>query len=134
METKKYLFHKTGLVAAGQLICCSFMAGIFTILGAFDRSVIYGAAAGAFIATANFFIMALCTGLAADRAANQDVKSGQRLIQMSYLGRLIGLFTLLALCAKSGAFHLVALVLPLAFTRPILTAVELFNRKGGKMS
>lgn len=131
MDSKKLLVKETGLVAAGQLICCGLMVGIFSLAGKFDISVITGAAVGASIATLNFFIMALCAGIAADKAEQQDVKGGQALIQMSYMGRLIGLFAILALCAKSGMFHLLALVLPLAFTRPILTIAEQISRKGG---
>lgn len=132
MNTKKLLLQETGLVAAGQLICCSLMAGIFAIAGKFDLSVVSGALVGALIATLNFFIMALCAGIAADKAGHQDVKGGQALIQISYMGRLIGLFAILALCAKSGRFNLLALVLPLAFTRPILTIAEFLKKKGGK--
>lgn len=131
MESNKLLLQETGRIAVGQLICCSIMAGIFAIAGKFDISVVSGAAVGALIATLNYFIMALCAGIAADKAVQQDVKGGQALIQLSYLGRLIGLFAVLALCAKSGVFNLLALVLPLAFTRPILTVFELLKKKGG---
>lgn len=131
MDSKKLLFKETGFIALGQLVCCALMAGIFAIAGKFDISVISGAAAGGTIATLNFFIMAFCAGIAADKAEQQDVKGGQALIQLSYIGRMVGLFAVLAICAKSGIFNLLALVLPLAFTRPILTFAELFKKKGG---
>ena len=53
------------------------------------------------------------------------------LVQMSYMGRLIGLFLILVICAKSGVFNLIALALPLVFTRPILTVAEFIHKKGG---
>ena len=90
-----------------------------------------GGIVGGLIATANFFFMSLFVTLAADKAEAQDVAGGQKLIQLSYMGRMLALFLILFLCAKSGKFHLLALVIPLVFTRPILTVSELFKKKGG---
>ena len=75
--------------------------------------------------------MVLGVMAASEKAEKQDVKGGQMLVQLSYMGRLIGLFLILVLCAKSGTFNLIALVLPLVFTRPVLTIAEHFNKKGG---
>ena len=47
---------------------------------------------------------------------------------------MIGLFVILVLCAKSGVFNLISLVIPLAFNRPILTAAEFLKKEGGKKS
>lgn len=131
MESRKFVFRQTGLVAAGQAVCIALMTGIFAILGKFATSVLLGGIVGALIATANFFIMSLCADLAADKAEAQDIAGGQKLIQLSYMGRMLGLFLVLFLCARSGMFDVLPLVLPLAFTRPILTVSELFKKKGG---
>ena len=131
MDSKKLLLTQTGQIALGQVLCCGIMSAIFYVAGKFDTSVLLGAAVGGGIAVVNFFIMAFCANLAADKAETQDIKGGQMLIQMSYMGRLIGLFLILALCAKSGIFNLISLVLPLVFNRPILTITELFKKKGG---
>ena len=69
---------------------------------------------------------------AADKAENQDITGGQKLIQLSYMGRMLGMFLVLIVLAKSGYCHVLALVLPLAFTRPILTIAEIFKTKGEK--
>ena len=37
---------------------------------------------------------------------------------------------LLILCAKSGVFDVLALVLPLVFVRPVITIAEFFRKKG----
>jgi len=132
MNSKSILFQETRTIAVGMVICTAVMIGIFALLGKYDTSVLLGAAAGALLSTGNFFLMALGTTLAADKAENQDVKGGQALIQMSYLGRMIGLFLLLALCAKSGKCNVLALVIPLVFVRPILTIAEMFKKKGGQ--
>lgn len=131
MNSRKIVFCETSIVAAGELICCAAMVGVFALLGKFDPSVLLGAAAGSLLAIANFFAMALCANLAADRAEKQDIRGGQVLIQMSYLGRLAALFLVLILCARSGLFNLIALVIPLVFTRPVLTVSDFFNKKGG---
>lgn len=132
MSSKSILIRETSTVAAGMVVCTAAMVGIFALLGKYDTSVLLGAAAGALLATGNFFLMALGTSLAADKAEHQDVKGGQALVQMSYLGRMIGLFVLLALCAKSGKCNVLALVIPLVFVRPILTIAEMFKKKGGQ--
>ena len=131
MDSRKYVYRTTGMVLLGELLLCAAMIGVFALFGKFTLSVIWGALMGAAVAAANFFIMALCADLAADKAENQDVQGGKALIQKSYAGRLLLLFLVLILCAKSGVFNLIALVLPLAFVRPILTIYELFHKKKG---
>lgn len=131
METRKFIFRQTGLVAAGQAVCTAATIAVFALIGRFDTSVLLGSIVGALIATANFFFMSLFAMVAVKKAEAQDVTSGQKLIQLSYMGRMLGLFLSLFLCAKSGVFHVLTLVIPLAFTRPILTVFELFHKKGG---
>lgn len=131
MKSHSYVFRQTAVVSVGQAVCTAAMVGIFAILGKFQLSVLWGGIAGALIATANFFVMSMCADIAADKAQAQDVAGGQKLVQLSYMGRMLGLFLILFLCAKSGIFHPAALVIPLAFTRPVLTISELLKKKGG---
>ena len=132
MKPKNLVLQETGIVVIGQSIATAAMIGIFALAGCYDTTVLLGGIAGALIATANFFLMTLFACLAADKAEAQDVASGQKLIQLSYMGRMIGLFLALFLCAKSGYFHVLALVIPLVFTRPILTIGEIFKKKGDR--
>lgn len=131
MDSRKFVLKETAVIVAGQAVCTAAMIGIFALLGKFDLTVLWGGIAGALLATANFFFMSLFASLAADKAEAQDVAGGQKLIQLSYMGRMLGLSLVLFLCAKSGIFHLLALVIPLVFTRPILTVSEFFKKKGG---
>lgn len=131
MNNRKYILSQVLIILLGELVLSSLMVGVFAVLGYFDLSVVFGAAAGALIAAVNHLVLVLCVMAAAGKAEKQDVKGGQALMQMSYMGRLIGLFLVLVLCAKSGVFNLIALVIPLVFTRPILTIAEYFNKKGG---
>ena len=80
----------------------------------------------------NFFVMAICASLAADKAAAQDVKGGQALISMSQGGRYIVLAVLLFACGRSGYFNLFSLVLPLVFVQPTITIAEFFRKSGEK--
>ena len=129
MDSRKFVFQETAIVALGQLIGTGAMIGIFALLGRFQVAVVLGGLVGSVIAVANFFAMAVTTSLAADRAAAQDVEGGQKLVRSSYLMRMLALAAALFLCAKSGYFNVIALVLPLVFVRPTITLAEFFRKK-----
>ena len=130
-QSRKEVLKQTGLIAIGQAVGTAVMIGVFCLLRKFNMTVIWGALVGNILATANFFFMAIIATIAADRAEKQDVAGGQKLIQLSYMGRMAGLLLVLVLCAKSGIFHVLALAIPLVFTRPVLTVAEIFKKKGG---
>ena len=131
MNSKQFALRETIPVIIGEVVLTGIVVVIFALLGKYDSTVLWGGIVGAVLATANFFLMALGTGLAADKAQQQDVKGGQALVYLSYSGRMIGLFLVLVLCAKSGYCNVLSLVIPLAFVRPILTIGEIFKKKGG---
>lgn len=130
MDSRKVVFHETAIVLVGQLICVFLMFGVYALLGCFSGKVLLGGIAGVVAATANFFVMAAVASLAADKAARQDVAGGQKLIKGVYPIRLLLLSVILFACGKSGYFDVLAMVLPLAFVRPILTVAEIFRAKG----
>lgn len=132
MDSRNIVFKETSVILTGEVIFVPLMALVFFLLGHFDRTVIFGGIAGGFLATGNFFLMALSTSVAADKAANQDVKGGQATMQTSYILRQLLLFAALVICAKTGVMNLLALVLPVLFVRPIITIAEFFRKKGGK--
>lgn len=131
MRSLKFPLQQTRPVAVGQLLCSAVMIAVFALLGKYSLSVLLGGLAGAVLATANFFIMSWVVGLASEKAAANDSVGGQKLIQLSYMGRMLAMFAILVLLAKSGLFHPLALVLPLAFTRPVLTVSEIIHKKKG---
>lgn len=130
MESRKIVYRETGIVAIGVTVCTAVMMLVYALLGRFELSVLWGGLMGAVLSIGNFFLMALGTSLAADKAENQDVKGGSLLVRNSYMLRLLVLFVMLILCAKTEVFNLIALVLPLVFVRPTLTVVEFFRKKG----
>ena len=130
MDSRKELIRQTLTVALGVALCAAAMVGVFALLGCFDMTVVWGAVAGSLISVGNFFVMGMTTTLAAEKAANQDVKGGQALISMSYMGRMALMLVALIICGKSGLFNVVALAIPLVFVRPVLTVAEFFQKKG----
>lgn len=132
MDSRKIVFRETAIVLVGELVCSAVMVGIFALLGRFDLSVVLGALLGLTLATLNFFFMAIMASLAADKAQQQDVAGGQKLLRASYPVRLLVLAVVLFACAQSGFFNLFALVLPLVFVQPTLTVAEFFRKSGEK--
>ena len=130
MDSRKIVLKETSVVAIGQLFCCAAMVGIFALLGKYESGVLFGAIAGCVIATLNFFFMAVAVSLAADKAEQQNVKGGEALVRISYFVRMIVLFVVLYALVKSGLCNVFATVLPLVFTRPILTLGEFFRKSG----
>ena len=126
-ESRKLVLKETAVIAIGEAICVVLMCLIYALIGKFNASVLLGGLVGLLLATGNFFFLAVIATLAADKAEAQDVAGGQKLMRSSYPIRLLVLAGVLILCAKSGAFDVIALVLPLAFVRPILTIADVFQ-------
>ena len=131
MENRKYILSQSLTMLIGELILSAVMVAVFAVLGYYETGVLLGAVAGSLVATLNHTVLIIGVLSASKKAENQDVKGGQAAIQMSYMGRLLGLFLILVLCAKSGVFNLLALVIPLLFARPLLTVSDHFNQKKG---
>ena len=129
MDPRKIVLHETLVIAVGTVLCAAVMVGIYALLGFLDRTVVLGALIGSVLSIANFFIMAVSTNLAADKAQEQDVSAGKKLVQGSYMIRLLAIFGILFVFAKTGLCDPLAMVLPLAFVRPVITVYEFFRKK-----
>ena len=129
-DSRKLVFKETAVIAIGEVICVALMCLVYALIGKWSISVLLGGLVGLLVATGNFFFLAVIATLAADRAENQDVAGGQKLMRNSYPIRLLVMAVVLILCAKSRFFDLIALVLPLVFVRPILAIGEFFKKKG----
>lgn len=130
METRKIVLHETGIIVIGECIGVAIMFALFALLGKFDRSVVLGGLIGGVLAILNFFLMAVNANNAADKAMNQDVKSGKSMLQLSYAVRLVMIFIVLFACVKSGLCNVFAAVIPLVFVRPTITIAEFFRKTG----
>ncbi|MCR4577120.1 MAG: ATP synthase subunit I [Clostridiales bacterium] len=131
MDSRKLVLRQTLYIFLGELVLTALMLGVFALIGRFDGKVILGGAAGAVLATLNFFFMAVGAMSAADKAEEQDVKGGKSLIRVSYIIRLVVLAGLLFAFYKSGLADPFALVIPLLFVRVILMLMSFFG-KGDK--
>ena len=129
-DSRKFVLQQTAVIAIGEAVCVALMCAVYAIIGKFNVSVLLGGAVGLLVATGNFFALAVVATLASDKAEAGDPLSGQKLMKSSYPIRLLAMAGVLILCAKSGAFDVIALALPLVFVRPILTIAEFFKKKG----
>ena len=132
MDWHKDFLKQLAAVAVGLIIGTAAMFGIFALLNAFDQKVLWGGLIGAFLALANFFAMAVSAIRAANKAAQQEVKAGQLMVQGSYLLRMAALFLILFLLVKTQYFNVISLVVPLIFVRPALSIWEIFRKQGEK--
>lgn len=134
MDSRRIVLQETAIVTIGQVACVTAMFGVFALLGKFDQTVLWGGGLGGVLAILNFFFMAIGASLAADKAEAQNVKGGKAMIQSSFILRYLVLIVVLFAGAKSGLCNVVALVLPLVFTRPILSVGEFFRKSGENKS
>ncbi|MBO5079090.1 MAG: ATP synthase subunit I [Oscillospiraceae bacterium] len=130
LESRKIVFQETAVVLIGELLCTGIMYGIYGLLSLFTVKVLLGGLLGCLLAVLNFFFMAVSASLASDKAQQQDVEGGQKLMRTSMLLRHLLLFVVLIAAAVSKYFDLIALLLPLLFVRPVLTLAEFFKKKG----
>jgi hypothetical protein len=128
-ESRKIALRETLYILIGVSALTAVMFGIYGLLGRFDTSVLLGGIVGTLLAVGNFFFMAVAATLAADKAQQQNVKGGSLLMGMSYPVRFLVLAGILLLCGISGKFNPLALVLPLAFVRPVLTLSAFFRKR-----
>ena len=129
MDSRKIVYKETAIIAVGEIILSGIMVGIFAALNRFQWNVLWGALAGSAVMIANYFFMAVTVSLAADRAERGEVEQAKKMVQLSSVGRLIAMGLVLFLGIKLGT-NVIALVLPLAFARPILMLAEFFRKKG----
>ena len=131
MDSRKFVLKQTAIIAIGEVICVAVMIGVFALLQQFHMDVLWGGLVGLVLAVLNFFFMAIGALMAADKAQEQDVKAGTSMVRVSMLIRFAVLALILIAFAKSGICNVLAMILPLAFARPILMIVEFFRKGGG---
>lgn len=131
MDSRKALLKDVGVFSLGVLVCSGIMVAIFAAVGHFAINVLWGALLGSLVIILNHFFLSLTVNLAADRAEQGDVQQGQKMIQLSSLVRLLAMAGAMLLGVYLGC-NVLALVLPLAFQRPVLMILEFFGKKGDK--
>lgn len=132
MNTRRFVLRETGMLAIGEALCGGIMVGIFAAVGYYNASVLLGAIVGLIIAVANFFLMAVAAEAAADRATNDDVKGGKAILKTSQSLRLLGMFALILVLAKTGVCNTIAMVVPVLLAQPTLMVIEFFRKADGE--
>jgi len=132
MTVRKFILKETRIITIGECIGVAAMWGIYALLGHFDRTVLLGGIVGAVISVLNFFFMAISADMAADKAVNQDVKGGKKLMQSFMMTRMLVIFVVLIAFAKSGLCDPLAMVIPFVMVRPTITVAEFFRKAGDK--
>ena len=132
MAVRKFVLKETGIIAIGEGVGVAAMWGVYALLGRLDLTVLLGGIVGAIVAVLNFFFMALSANMAADKAVNQDVKGGKDLMRSFMMTRMIAIFVVLVVFAKSGLCEPLALVIPLVMVRPTIMVAEFFRKAGEK--
>lgn len=131
MNTRRFVLRETGMLALGELLCAGVTVGVFALVGYYSTQVLLGAIIGVILAVGNFFLMAVAAEAAADRAMNEDVKGGKALVKASQGMRLLVLFVLILLLAKTGVCNPIAMAVPVLAASPVLMVVEFFRKAGG---
>lgn len=129
-ESRKIVWRQTARIAIGEVVCLGIMYGVYALLHKLGVRVIAAGVVGGTLAVANFFFMAVVATLAADKAQQQDVQGGEKLMKNAYPLRVVALAAALIACAASGFFDVPALLLPLLFVRPVIMLWEFIGKKG----
>lgn len=130
LESRKIVLKQSALFFVGELLGAAVMFGVYALLQRLNTAVILGGALGAVIAALNFFFMALYASIAADKAINQDVAGGQRVMRISQLVRYVLMFGALVVIGVSKKCDLIATVIPLLLFRPIVSIIAFFGKTG----
>lgn len=117
------------LYSLGILLCLGLMYGVYALLHRLSGRVLLGGAVGAALMIANYLLTAVGVLRATDKAEQGDAKAGMRTVSMSRLGRYLLMILVLVVFGKSGLCDVIAMLIPLVLSRPILMILELFRRK-----
>jgi len=129
LTSKQQVYRELLLFALGQIVVFGLVCAGFALAGHWSGKVLIGAAVGAALASVNYSLTAVGVFRAADKAEQGDPAAGQRIMTLSMLGRYLLMIGVLVAGAKSGLCDVIAMVIPLAMSRPLIFAAELFRRK-----
>lgn len=128
MDVRKFVIKKLIMLGISETVLVAIVSVVFAVLDKFDMTVVIGGIAGAILAIANFFFLAMAADSAADSAAAQDVKTGTNKMRSSYMMRMIVIFAILLILAKTGIANPIALVVPFFAVRPLIMVDEFFRK------
>ena len=128
MDVRKFVIKKLIMLGISEAVLVAIVSVVFAVLDKFDMTVVIGGLAGAILAVANFFFLSMAADSAADSAVAQDVKTGKNKMRSSYMMRMIVIFAILLILAKTGIANPIALVVPFFAVRPLIMVDEFFRK------
>lgn len=128
MDVRKFMKQKLIMLGVSECILVVIMSLVFVALDRFDVTVVIGGLAGSVLALANFFFLAIAADSAADSAVAQDVKAGKNKMRSSYMTRMLVIFIILLILAKTGIANPIALVVPFFVVKPLIMVDEFFRK------
>ena len=128
---KRRMIRELTRFALGQLICLGLMFGVYALLDKLTNKVLLGGCIGFALAVLNYCLMALGVWSAAEKAEKGDAAGGKRTITVSMRGRYLLMILGLVAGAKSGWCDVIAMLIPLVLSRPLIFIGEFFRRKEG---
>lgn len=132
MDNRKTVLRETAILAIGEAAVLGLMFGVFALLKLLDGKVLAGGIIGAVLAILNFFFLGVGAMLAADKAEQQDVEGGKRIVRISMYVRLAVLAIILIAVAFSKLVNVISLIVPLLMERIIILVSEFFRKSGDK--
>lgn len=120
-NNKNPVILETLRLSLGMTVCLAIMLGVYWFIDKFTIAVLIGGVTGTLVAIGNFFFMAV--GLS--NIVQDSTEAQVRLrTQGSFMIRTLALLMILVLAIKVLKCDALATLLPLLFTRPILSAEQ----------
>ena len=124
-NNKNPVIGETLRLSLGMLICLAAMLGVYWLMGKFSTLILISGAVGTLVAIGNFFFMAVGLSNLVESATEAQIKLRT---QGSFMVRTFAILAILVVAIKVLGCDAIATLVPLLFTRPILT-VEQFILK-----
>ena len=139
-------------IVIGELITSLIVSGVFLIIKKFDYSVILGLVLGSAVTFINFLVLAIMTNkvtdkFLAERGDGEMDEEEATALAMKYQGQiqnqmklsfiiriLVMIATFVLAFLLTDVFNVIATMIPLLMTRPIITVSEFFKKKRGEIN
>ena len=102
---------------------------IFTVFSGFRMSILTGTLYGCVFASLNFFYLARCV----NKCVDMDEKAAKAYMSSTYTLRMILTAVMIIIAAKVSFIHFWAAIIPLAFTRLAVMAVQFIWKRRDKI-
>lgn len=139
-------------IVIGELITSLIVSGVFLIIKKFDYTVVLGLVLGSSVTFINFLVLAIMTNKVIDRflaeRGNEEMDEEeaaalamkfqgqvQNQMKLSFIIRILVMIATFVLAfLLTDVFNVIATMIPLLMTRPIITVSEFFKKKRGEIN